>query len=80
MEKQTVYVKVVDDKGDPPYNTCGVCDMFIGDHMFEPDKRDYLRQMVGDAIVRAIHAGRDVGYKQAQADIRSALGVKGDHS
>lgn len=68
-------VKVVDPGIEPPYNACGVCDMFIGDHMFEPDKRDDLRMMVARALVTAIEKGRDAGYRQAQADIRNALGV-----
>ena len=67
-------VRVVDPKGEPPYNSCGVCDLFIGDHMFEPDKRDDLRMMVARAFVTAIEKGRDAGYAQAQADIRAALG------
>lgn len=75
VEGQTVYVRVVDPQGESPYNSSGVCDMFIGDHMFEPDKRESLRRMVGQAIITAIENAREVGYRQAQADIRSALGV-----
>jgi hypothetical protein len=47
VENDYAKVKVVDPVGQPPYNSCGVCDLFIGDHMFEPDKRDDLRMMVG---------------------------------
>jgi len=68
-------VRVVDPKIDPPYNSCGVCDLFIGEHMFEPENRDHLRKMVADALVTAIEKGRDAGYAQAQADIRKALGI-----
>lgn len=68
-------VTVVDSQGTPPYNSCGVCDLYIGDHMFEPEKRDDLRMMVGRALVLAIEKGRDAGYAQAQADIRGALGI-----
>lgn len=75
VEDQTVYIKVVDPEGEAPYNSCGVGDMFIGDHMFEPDKRDALRLMVGGALVRAIEAAREIGYRQAQSDIRDALGI-----
>lgn len=75
VENETVYVKVVDPQKEEPFNACGVCDMFIGDHMFEPDKRDSLREMVGRAIISAIENAREVGYRQAQADIRGALGI-----
>jgi len=75
VDGQTVHIRVVDPKGEPPYNSCGVGDMFIGDHMFEPDKRDALRMMVGEALIRAIDAARAVGYRQAQTDIRAALGI-----
>lgn len=76
VENEHAKVKVVDPKVEPPYNTCGVCDLFIGDHMFEPDMRDRLRMMVGQALVTAIEKGRDAGYRQAQLDIQAALGVR----
>lgn len=76
VENSTAYVKVVDPKGEVPWNTCLVCDIFIGDHMFELDKRDDLRKMVAEAIVFAIEKGRDAGYSQAQADICAALGIR----
>lgn len=75
VESDHAKIRVVDPKGEPPYNSCGVCDLFIGDHMFEPEKRDDLRLMVARAIVTAIEKGRDAGYAMAQADIRSALGI-----
>jgi hypothetical protein len=70
-------VTVVDPEGQPPYNSCGVCDLYIGDHMFEDDKRDALRMIVAQAIVFAIERGRGAGYSQARADIRAALGIPG---
>lgn len=75
VEKETVYIKVTDPETAPPFNAISVCDLYIGDHMFEPYNRDALRQMVGRALITAIENARDVGYRQAQADIRDALGV-----
>ena len=51
----------------------GMCDLYIGEHMF--DKPDELRKMVGDAMRYLILEARDAGYRQAQADIRGALGM-----
>jgi hypothetical protein len=70
-----VYVKVIDPETAPPFNATGVCDMFIGDHMFEVDMRSALRMMVARALVTAIERARDIGYRQAQSDIRDALGI-----
>ena len=75
VENQTVCIKVIDPKTAAPFNATGVCDMYIGDHMFEPTMRDDLRHMVGKALITAIESAREVGYRQAQADIRKALGV-----
>jgi hypothetical protein len=75
VENQTAHVKVVSKKVSPPYNLSGVCDLYIGDHMFEDDKRDALRLMVANAMITCIRAAREVGYLQAQADIRKALGM-----
>lgn len=75
VEKETAYVKVIDPMTAPPFNASGVCDMFIGDHMFEPNMRNDLRMMVARALVTAIEQARDVGYRQAQADIRAAIGI-----
>lgn len=75
VDGQTAYVKSVDPEMAEPYNSAGVCDMFIGDHMFEADKRDSLRMMVAQALITAIEQARDIGYRQAQSDIRDALGV-----
>jgi hypothetical protein len=75
VEHDHAKVTVVDPKMEMPYNSCGVCDLYIGDHMLEPPMRDGLRKMVADALVTAIAKGRDAGYVQAQADIRKALGI-----
>lgn len=56
------------------FASSGMTSMYIGDHMFEPDKREALRQMVADALATAIRMGRDAGYAQAQQTIRNALG------
>jgi hypothetical protein len=71
----SAWVRVVDSKLSPPFNSSGVCDLHIGDHMFAPDKRDDLRLMVAKAIAFAIEKGRDAGYAHAQAEIRAALGI-----
>lgn len=76
VERDHAKVAVVDPKMEAPYNSCGVCDLFIGEHMFEPGKRDALRKMVADALVTAIEKGRDAGYAQAQTDIRRSLGIR----
>lgn len=75
VENEMVYVKVIDHEMAPPFNATSVCDMFIGDHMFEADMREALRMMVGQALVFAIERARDIGYRQAQSDIQDALGV-----
>lgn len=49
-------------------------DFSIGDHLME--KPELLRQMVADTVATAIRMARDVGYKQALADVRAALGVE----
>jgi hypothetical protein len=73
IDGSNVYVKAVDKRSE--FNSSGVCDLFIGEHLFEPDKHDWLRKMVGDAIVTAILQARDIGYRQAQDDIRRAIGI-----
>lgn len=75
VKDDSVYVQVIDPKTAPPFNAIGVCDMFIGDHMFAPAMRDDLRMMVGRALVFVIEKARDAGYRQAQSDIRDALGI-----
>lgn len=54
----------------------GMSSLYLGDHMLT--RPEELRQMVGDAIAFAITAGRDAGYRQAQADIRQSMGAKAD--
>lgn len=68
-------VMVVDPEVESPYNACGVCALYIGEHMFDTDKHDTLRLMVANAIRFAIEKGREAGYAQAQADIRRALDI-----
>lgn len=75
VDQDHAKVDVVDPKGEPPYNSTGVCGLYIGDHMFEADNHDVLRMMVAKAICYAIEKGRDAGYAQAQFDIRAALGI-----
>lgn len=74
----TVKVVAIDpkDRDLNPDNWWGVGDIYIGDHMFEPGKRDDLRMMVGRALAAVIYRARDIGYRQAQNDIKDALGVK----
>lgn len=75
VENQTVYIKVIDPQTAAPFNSTGVGNLFIGDHLFDANDRDGIRMIVGRALVTAIEAARDIGYRQAQADIRGALGV-----
>jgi hypothetical protein len=58
---------------DPEHNAVDVCAMYIGDHMFE--RRDQLRGMIAMALADCIRQGRDIGYRQAQADMRRAMGM-----
>jgi hypothetical protein len=74
VDGQKAAVVVADDL--KPSFTLGVCDLHIGDHMFEPHMRDNLRMMVADAIRVAITQGRDAGYAHAQSDFRNLLGVR----
>jgi hypothetical protein len=76
VSDDSVYVRIYDAESPNFINSTGVCDMFIGDHMFAPDMRHRLRMMVGEALIVAIEQARDAGYSQAQSDIRRALGIK----
>jgi hypothetical protein len=70
----SVKVVVVDPRTESRDEWWEVCSLYIGEHMFsEPDD---LRLMVGRALITAIYQARDVGYRQAQADIRQALGLQ----
>jgi hypothetical protein len=69
----SIKVVVVDPKPEKRDEWYGVCDLYIGDHLFE--KPEDLRMMVGRALITAIYQARDVGYRQAQRDIRYALGL-----
>jgi hypothetical protein len=53
-----------------------IAEVFIGDHMFAPEKRDMLRDKIGNDIVTALNRGIELGYAKAQADIRQALGIR----
>ena len=75
VDGAAVKIVVIDPKMAPPYNKTRVCDLYIGDHMFQPAMQGSLREMVAKAIISGIEAGRRAGYAQAQADIRDALGV-----
>lgn len=48
--------------------------IFLGDHMLTAANLPALRQMIGRELASAVTQGRDIGYRQAQADIRAALG------
>ena len=75
VKEGSVKVVAIDPKDRGTDKWWGVGDIYIGDHMFKPDMQEHLRVMVGRAIASAICQARDVGYRQAQRDIRNALGV-----
>jgi hypothetical protein len=75
VEHDHAKVRVIDPQIAPPYNSSGVCDLYIGAHMFTPENHDALRMMVARALVVAIEHGRGAGYAQAQADMRAMLGL-----
>lgn len=75
IENQTIHIRVIDPQTAPPFTSCGVGDLYIGDHLFDADDRDGIRMIVGRALITAIEKARDIGYRQAQADIRNALGI-----
>lgn len=72
----TVKIVCVDPKVKPPFDSLGVCDLYIGPHMLKPEMREALFDMIGRAIISGIESGRAAGYSMAQADIRNALGIK----
>lgn len=74
VDGQTVRLFAFDNKAKEGFRELGMDDFSIGDHMLS--KPQELREMIGRALVHAITRARDVGYRQAQADIRHALGVK----
>lgn len=78
VENDIVKVVAIDPKDSNlnPDNWWGVGELYIGDHMFKPEMQNSLREMVGRALVSTIYRARDIGYRQAQRDIRDALGVK----
>lgn len=74
VEGETVKLFASDKQASEGFRELTMDTLYIGDHMF--DKPEALREMVGRALVHAVTRARDVGYMQAQADIRDALGIK----
>ncbi len=50
-----------------------VCEMSIDQHHL--DRPEVLRRMVADSLASVVRLARDAGYKQAQHEIRLALGM-----
>lgn len=74
VDGETVRLIAHDKQAVDGFRELGMDTLFVGDHMLA--KPEALRQMIGSALVHAVIRARDVGYRQAQADIRDALGVK----
>jgi hypothetical protein len=74
VDGETVRLVAVDRTAPEGFQELGMDTMYVGDHMLT--KPEGLREMIGLALVHAVIRGREVGYRQAQADIREALGVK----
>jgi hypothetical protein len=77
VDGQTVMIVAVDRNfraENKPFGELRMDDLYIGDHMLENPQA--LREMIGRAMVHAIIRARDIGYAQAQADIRKAIGAK----
>jgi hypothetical protein len=75
VEGESVRLVAYDRQAPEGFQDLTMDTMFIGDHMLS--KPQALREMVGRALVHAVIRARDVGYRQAQADIRDALGITG---
>lgn len=75
VQHMTVFIKAVDKNRLTDYNSSVVCRIFVGDHMFQEENREDMRKMIGREIASAIIQARDIGYRQAQWDIRAALGI-----
>jgi hypothetical protein len=85
-DKRTIFVETTDAgvklwsaKASEPDNRTHwwlISDVYIGEHMFEGEKREWLKKQYGDDVVFALNRGIELGYAKAQADIRQALGVK----
>jgi hypothetical protein len=74
VDGETVRLIAFDRQAPEGFQELGMDTLFVGDHML--DKPEALREMIGRALVHVVIRARDVGYRQAQADIRDALGVK----
>lgn len=55
----------------------GITNEYVSEHMFEPKNRLFLRETYGHNLIYMLEKGIDIGYAQAQYDIRTALGIKG---
>ncbi|WP_454627817.1 hypothetical protein [Bradyrhizobium cenepequi] len=49
--------------------------IYVGSHMLMADNQTQLLEMLGREMLHLIVAARDAGYKQAQQDIKQALGL-----
>lgn len=85
-DKRTIFVETTElgltlwnaSASDPSNrnNWWRISDVYVGDHMFEGEKREWLKKQYGDDVAFAVRRGIELGYAKAQADIRKALGVK----
>lgn len=48
---------------------------YVGDHMLLADNHKHLLEMLGREMIHLIESARDIGYRQAQVDIKMALGL-----
>ena len=82
VDKQTIRLwavkKNVKERTD--YNKCEMVAFYVGDHMikdlnFSGENHEVLRKMIGDFIAQCIREATESGYRMAQADIKSAIGL-----
>ena len=73
IKNESILIVLHDPTISKPYADSTMTDLYIGAHMFL--KPNDLRKMVGDAMCFLIREARDAGYRHAQSDIRSALGL-----
>lgn len=74
VEGETVYVVAAEPNGK--WREGGallMAETYLGDHLL--GKPDLLRKKVSDDLATAVRLGRDAGYAQALADVRSLLRV-----
>lgn len=74
-------VRVVCVQERTPYgaaceHSSDMCSTYVGAHMFEPQNHALLRKMFADSLASAIRMARDVGYRQAMAELRELIGAK----